>query len=258
MICCCLLQLPVSCLSYSLFVLGARFCYRYVVVVVSPFSSHGPMLFLCSVYYIRFPKGFFLHFLSDKEKTCLHAECIPIDRLRCYRIVCIRFCHIFCFFIEWTNNLLCASVCLTLFIFRVCHRDRRRCRGVWVHVVLLVISSILLDFGIRIAFCQYILKHLNACRFSIPLLHRGSTNRLPITQKEILIIARILIHQFIVSYGRKNNFSLLPMVFVSLLVVFSIISFIRFLLYSFFRSLVLSSSLVLSLSRKYSTKTPTV
>lgn len=151
MICCCLLQLPLTC-PWCFFLFAWYFRHRVFHIYTQFFIPGNACVSIIRERIFFIPRSEF----CSKKKICLHAECIPIDRLRWHHIECaMHFFRPSFAFIEWTNSFLPSHI----------H-----------HVVWLVISSILLDFGIRIAFVLSISTQWMRARFTIPSLHWGGTN----------------------------------------------------------------------------------
>lgn len=123
-----------------------------------------------------------------KKRLFAHAECIPIDRLRWYRATFLFYWSFA--FIEWTNGV---CVCCFCSLVTACPR-RSDCHfkhfiGFWNSDCIHFPSFVNTNGGFE---CVQNSK--------IPSFHWGGTNRLAITQKEILIIARILIHHSLALY----------------------------------------------------------
>lgn len=100
MICCCLLQLPLTC-PWCFFLFAWYFRHRVFHIYIHTFLFRGMRVCRLIV------KGFFYtpQRILLKEKICLHAERIPIDRLRWHHIECamhIFFSAIFCFY--WVDK----------------------------------------------------------------------------------------------------------------------------------------------------------
>lgn len=224
MICCCLLQLPLTCL----------WCFFYLLdifVTVFFIYIHNFFLFLGVRVCRLIVKGFFYcpQRILLKEKICLHAECIPIDRLRWHHIECAM--HFF------FGNLLLLLSGQTVF----CRATSTTSFGLSFQAFYWI-----LEFELH-SFCQY---QLNECVHDLQshrtigvartasfgdYVKRDFNYRAHFNSSIVFI--RITFHYFAaLFYGWRHFFlhSVLDLVFSYFFFfrpVFSIISFTRFLLY---------------------------
>lgn len=176
MICCCLLQLPVTCLSIFLLLRSCCCCF-------SPFSSHWVEWFFISSHWDS-RKAFFWQLCAQRKKV--------VYMLNAYRLIVwggiesrvLFFVHVCLLLLLSGQTVLFFTLPLTLFssvlvgCCRFCVGTRssachfKHFIGFWnldcIHFPSFVNNII------------YVL-HLNACGYSIPLLDSGGTNRLAIT-----------------------------------------------------------------------------